>query len=1059
MTAESPDVRDLFDRAFDVAREDRDAYLVQACAGHDDVLAEVRALFRELDGLDSEFLVPDSGVGGLHYRLLGTGAGLDQTLLGAPPEPPDYVGREIHGRFKIESVLGSGSFGAVYRATDAFFPDPVAIKILLRRPSSRPEWRFRELAALRLVDVPGVIRLLDVGEYEGHEFLVTEFFDGSAFPGARGRSWPELREPVLRFLDALARLHAAGVVHGDLKPGNVLVDVNGGVGIVDFGIAGGPGLERPDHDGGGTRLGTLAYLAPEQLREPPASATAATDQYAAALMLYEALVGSVPHVSDSVDEFMKRRAHRPADLSRLPEDVPPFVRDLLEVALAPEVEDRPPSVHHLVWALRGRRGGAGPIVQRLAHSTVERVVAALERALAAGTDVDLVGPRGSGKQLIAQWVAAALERAGVQVLRDDHGADPYELDLPAPSDGLRTAVVVVGDRPAAELRAHGFDAADVVLGCARRSPGGIELQPVSRDELMEVIRGPDRVLHLREDGADELLRRTGGRLGLLADELEAWFGGGLVAEEDGLLVFERRALDRLRFLGPQTIHAEPDGPLPAAGDARRLALARRLSPGATIDEVARALEEPAEVTRAALVGLQRDGWVTIDEDGRLYGVATPHDAPALDLSDETLIGGLEDDDPRRLVIALASGDARLAADELIAAFQREFDLSHEDAALECARLAFRVAVVADSPDLLERAIRCLVRVGAATVGARVVELVLSDLERRSEVVPDDYLTLLRAALKVRRFGMCDETPEDVVPEFELPFARYAAVQLRVRVATYVGADSTRAQLDRARAVLSEPPARGFRADLPVWQAWAAYRRLDFVGAAGVASRALDEVDTPRVRLHLFHALVFAVSETGDTARAASLARRMASAAAEVRAPAHELEAALLTRQIQYAIGHPVEVDLALLALVDLFHQRTRSAAERVRQAAIAWRGGSVRFAATLAGVAARELIQCGSRDTAALALAICRQGGAVGGHSDEELLEHVRTCSLPGVFAQACALLARQGVALARSDRERAIAAIQKLGALPRDLRREVLSIRECEEWLGGTARCMHEEI
>ena len=198
--------------------------------------------------------------------------------------------------------VASGGMGDLYRATDDTLGRPVAVKLLATRFAADEDVRKRfqreALTAARLSDLPNTVTIFDVGEWLGRPFIVMEYLGGGtledrlrsgAQPASRTVAW--LGEAAMS-LDAA---HARGVVHRDVKPANLLLDDEGHVRVVDFGIARAAGLDPLTLTG--TVLGSAGYLSPEQAQGRPA--TAASDGYGLAVVAFELLTGKRPYVRDS----------------------------------------------------------------------------------------------------------------------------------------------------------------------------------------------------------------------------------------------------------------------------------------------------------------------------------------------------------------------------------------------------------------------------------------------------------------------------------------------------------------------------------------------------------------------------------------------------------------------------------------------------------------------------------------------------------------------------------------------------------------------------------------
>ena len=261
----------------------------------------------------------------------------------------------IAGRYAIRRRLGRGGQGEVWEADDLLTGALVAVKLLDRGVRVEPARVRREVAALRLLRLPGVVRMIDEGLDGGVPFLVMERLAGTPFPGHAGPCrWAVIAGVTASLLQTLGRIHAAGVIHRDLKPENVSVDTEGRPTVLDFGlsfqgaIAGGLTAD-------GAVLGTPAYLAPEQILGGPVSA--ATDLYALGVMLYESLSGHLPHEPSDFAELLRARLTRVAPpLSHIAPEVPLAVARLVDRLLARAPEDRPRSAEEVLDQLQGAPG-------------------------------------------------------------------------------------------------------------------------------------------------------------------------------------------------------------------------------------------------------------------------------------------------------------------------------------------------------------------------------------------------------------------------------------------------------------------------------------------------------------------------------------------------------------------------------------------------------------------------------------------------------------------------------------------------------------------------------
>ena len=245
--------------------------------------------------------------------------------------------------------IARGGMGDVYRATDTALGRTVAVKVLAERyaDSEDIERRFKNeaLAAARLSGAPYTVTIFDVGESEGQAFIVMEYLEGGSLEEQLQAGKPQTAD-VLRWLEqaaaALDAAHAAGVVHRDVKPGNLLLDGRSDVHVADFGVASAVGLDSLTMTG--TVLGTAGYLSPEQAQGQ--RATPASDRYGLAVVAWQLLHGRRPFESDSPTAEAAAHVNAPIPSSS------PELDGVFQRALAKDPGQRYPSASAFVSDLR-----------------------------------------------------------------------------------------------------------------------------------------------------------------------------------------------------------------------------------------------------------------------------------------------------------------------------------------------------------------------------------------------------------------------------------------------------------------------------------------------------------------------------------------------------------------------------------------------------------------------------------------------------------------------------------------------------------------------------------
>ncbi len=273
---------------------------------------------------------------------------------------------EIAGRYQLSGRLGFGGMSQVHLAFDKRLERRVAVKLLAEHLAEDPTFvsRFQReaQAAARLIH-PNIVQVFDSGQDErtGQYFIVMEYIEGqSCAEILRDDGWIEVDEAVAIIEQACEGLHYAhrhGVVHRDVKPGNLLRSRDGEVKLADFGIA--KATEQSSITQVGSVLGTAAYLAPEQARGEEAGPRA--DLYALGVVTYQLISGRLPYEAASLTELaLKQQQEEPAMLDSLVAAVTPELAEAVAIALTLDPRDRYSSAREMGRAIGDGALGIAP---------------------------------------------------------------------------------------------------------------------------------------------------------------------------------------------------------------------------------------------------------------------------------------------------------------------------------------------------------------------------------------------------------------------------------------------------------------------------------------------------------------------------------------------------------------------------------------------------------------------------------------------------------------------------------------------------------------------------
>jgi eukaryotic-like serine/threonine-protein kinase len=401
------------------------------------------------------------------------------------------------GPYRIQTVIGEGGMGVVYRAHDTKLNRPVAVKFLFDDlADSAARRRFqREAEMASSLNHPHILTVYDTGDFEGSQYLVTELIDGGTlrdWARAQKRSWREIVAMLVGVADGLAAAHAAGILHRDIKPDNILAGRNGYAKLADFGLAKIDGHSSPEAvtrtllaetTRPGVVLGTIAYMSPEQAAGRPTDAR--SDIFSFGIVLYELLAGRRPFQGATDLELLQTIIHGAAP--PLGGDVPVALQMLVAKALEHAPEERYQSTRDLVVDLR-----------RLTRQSAEAPASSSASASPEAASTRAATPAWQ-RSAAAGLIGLALLLGGVLLWRFERPAAPaqrhvVQFDIPAPAGTIfapsitRQPFAISPDGKRLAFTATGAGGTNIWI----RDLASLEMQPVPGTEgVWSVFWSPD----------------------------------------------------------------------------------------------------------------------------------------------------------------------------------------------------------------------------------------------------------------------------------------------------------------------------------------------------------------------------------------------------------------------------------------------------------------------------------------------------------------------------------------------------------------------------------------
>src|SRR5262245_44769944 len=337
-------IKDIYNRALDLSREERESCLVDACASDADLRHEVESLLAAHAEAGTFLLGPTIKVAAPEV----VADEFSPAAVAQLPNAPRLIGQEL-ANYRIISLLGKGGMGEVYLAQDTILRRKIALKILpaiFTADEDRLKRFVQEAQSASSLNHPNIITIYEIGQINDVHFIATEFIDGKTLRKVFADSNFTIRNALdiaTQIASALSAAHEAGIVHRDIKPENIMVRPDGLAKVLDFGLAKlteshltmielDPSNDDETSTKSGVLMGTPRYMSPEQARGQKVDTR--TDIFSLGVVLYEMITGSTPFEGHSMGDLIAALLRNdPLPLSHYLPAVPHELEEIVEKTL------------------------------------------------------------------------------------------------------------------------------------------------------------------------------------------------------------------------------------------------------------------------------------------------------------------------------------------------------------------------------------------------------------------------------------------------------------------------------------------------------------------------------------------------------------------------------------------------------------------------------------------------------------------------------------------------------------------------------------------------------